>query len=115
MSEDIVADIKARVRAENYDFTTAEQRAAFDRALRAEIAKIRDNDVRGHAGNMLKVWRISLFKTWQIPAEVDHLIKRAYEAVDEIERMHRNESNPQKYSRDLLKAIEGVAGLANGR
>lgn len=115
MSEDVVAEIKGRVCPEKYDFSKAEGRAAFDNALRTEIAKIRDESIRGHAGDMLKVWRISLFKTWRIPAEVDHLIKRAYEAADEIERLHRNEINPQKYSRDLLKAIEGVAGLANGR
>lgn len=58
---DIVSQIKSRVDPAAYYLTTAEGRAAFDNALRRELAKIKDSRVRTHAGEMLRLWRWQVF------------------------------------------------------
>lgn len=58
---DIVSLIKSRVDPGAYDLTTAEGRTEFDNALRAELAKIEDSNLRAHAGEMLKLWRWQVF------------------------------------------------------
>lgn len=59
---DVVAAIKRAVDPGAYDLTRAEGRADFDDALRAELAKIEDERLRMHAGEMIRNWRRALFE-----------------------------------------------------
>jgi hypothetical protein len=67
---DVVADIKRAVNPGAYDLLKAEGRADFDDALRAELAKIADERLRQHAGEMIREWRLVLFNA---PASDHHL------------------------------------------
>ena len=60
-SSNIVAEIKARVDLSRFDFSRAEDRRDFDNALRAELRKIEDTSLRGHAAELLKIWRMEVF------------------------------------------------------
>jgi len=63
-----------------YNVNTAQGRTALDRALRAEIAKIEDDDLRAHCGEMIRRWRkeaYDLGEPWEkitaLTARVDAL------------------------------------------
>lgn len=61
MTADIVSQIKARIDLAAFDLSTAEGRLDFDKALRAELAKITDIWLSRHAAEILKDWRRDLF------------------------------------------------------
>ena len=64
---DVVAAVKATVRVSDYDLRRAEGRAAFDRALRAAIARHcgADKEFARHVGDMIAEWRRGLL--WPKP------------------------------------------------
>ncbi len=63
MTTDIVSRIKARIDLAGFDLRTAEGRLDFDKALRDELAKIKDIWLSRHAAEILKEWRRDLFGT----------------------------------------------------
>ena len=58
---DIAREIWRRC-AEGRPYDTAEQRVAIDRALRAELSKINDINLRGHAAQMIRHFRYRWFR-----------------------------------------------------
>ena len=58
---DIVSLIKLACPPEHYDLWTAEGRAAWDVALRAELAKVECYYLRSHAANLVKEWRYQVY------------------------------------------------------
>jgi hypothetical protein len=76
-SGDVIAMIKERVNPAGFDLTTAEGRADFDDALRAQLRKVSDTTLRNHAADLLKAWRRELIdgppKDVTLPMIVDAL------------------------------------------
>ena len=79
---DIVSHIRAAVDPARFEFDTAEDRAAFDHALRDELRKIEDERVRTHAAEMLKLWRWQLFG---MPASLDPVVAALHERLKAVE------------------------------
>lgn len=52
----VAREMWGRLKA-GYNISTAQGRTALDRVLRAEIAKIEEDDLRAHCGEMIRRWR----------------------------------------------------------
>lgn len=75
----IVSQIKSRVSPDDYDLRTAEGRLAFDDCLRTELRKIDDDNLRVHAGELIKEWRRGLFG---MPTDVVHHLSARLDAIE---------------------------------
>lgn len=80
---DIAAGIWARC-IENdppFDFSRAEDCAALDKRLRAELVAIEDEHLRGHAAELIRARRRQVFRTAELRADPRHLAERI-EAIE---------------------------------
>lgn len=97
---DIVADIKARAQLDAYDLARAEDRAAFDNWLRAELSKISDGNIRAHAAEILRDWRREVFG--QLSAgDVGSIIAR----IEAIEAFLGLQPRPQSWPEEITQPL----------